>query len=632
MSFEPFVSFAPGRVCLFGEHQDYLGLPVIAAAIPLGCRLVVQPREDGVWTFQTPRLDVEWRCSVDNVSSQVKSTAPGAVDFLEAGLIEALSAGWNVRSGGDVLCHVDLPVQAGLSSSSALVVAWMLALARVSNVELTAEALAQWAHRVEVLHFGEPGGHMDHVSSALGGTHRIHSDWSVQRLRREDDWDWIVVDSGEPKDTRGHLTRCKTARLALVNAHGGQWCAPEDVDGWEGMSKEEQGLWRATWENLRLEAQAAEHWSTSADVPTWMSQHHAQLRDGLGLSTKKIERLGDAACAAGATGWKIVGSGGGGCGLAWVPKSHVAHVHEAVRRAGAAASWTVRESPGAWTAPWHAPLRPAVVLAAGRSSRMRNAQAMEGLSLTEEQRATLETLPKAMLPVGKDGRPFLAVLLERLVTEGVDAVCVVLSAEDATSEILLRPWIPKGCTLDIARQTVPEHQHKPQGTADAVQRGLEAHPEWKGVSVSVFNGDNLPPRGAIEKLHLTEHGTVAFARDALGLPPERTHAFAVFDVGKDGRVLELIEKPTEHEVAEVQDAHGDVWVSMNLFRMPYASFLKGCQHAPLNPERGERELPTAVMLAAERTGVTLQLLSFRGAFLDLTHPGDWRELTSRGVD
>ncbi len=24
---------APGRVCLFGEHQDYLGFPVIAAAI-----------------------------------------------------------------------------------------------------------------------------------------------------------------------------------------------------------------------------------------------------------------------------------------------------------------------------------------------------------------------------------------------------------------------------------------------------------------------------------------------------------------------------------------------------------------------------------------------------------------------
>ena len=25
----------PGRICLFGEHQDYLGLPVISMAIPL---------------------------------------------------------------------------------------------------------------------------------------------------------------------------------------------------------------------------------------------------------------------------------------------------------------------------------------------------------------------------------------------------------------------------------------------------------------------------------------------------------------------------------------------------------------------------------------------------------------------
>ena len=27
------ISKAPGRVCLFGDHQDYLGLPIIACAI-----------------------------------------------------------------------------------------------------------------------------------------------------------------------------------------------------------------------------------------------------------------------------------------------------------------------------------------------------------------------------------------------------------------------------------------------------------------------------------------------------------------------------------------------------------------------------------------------------------------------
>ena len=27
------ISKAPGRVCLFGDHQDYLGLPIIATTI-----------------------------------------------------------------------------------------------------------------------------------------------------------------------------------------------------------------------------------------------------------------------------------------------------------------------------------------------------------------------------------------------------------------------------------------------------------------------------------------------------------------------------------------------------------------------------------------------------------------------
>jgi len=625
--FEPFVSFAPGRVCLFGEHQDYLGFPVIAAAIPLGCRLVVQPRTDGVWTLRTPRLGFEWSCDVSEVGSKVESENPGPVEFLTAGLAEAVKAGWDVRCGGDVMCHVDLPLQSGLSSSSALVVAWVQALARVAGIALSPKTLAMQAHRVEVTHFGAPGGHMDHVASALGGTHRIHGDWKVERLEAVGQGVWVVVDSGQPKDTLGHLTRCKSDRLALVKKHGGNWCAPEELESWGQLTEQEQGLWRATWKNQELESWAAADWSSS-QLPVWMSEHHVQLRDGLGLSTEKLERLGQAARAAGAEGWKMVGSGGGGCGLAWVSEDKVLDVHEAVRGAGAASSWTVREAAGAWCAPWSKPTRPAVVLAAGKSSRMRNVEAMEALSLPTAQREMLAHRPKAMLPVGGDGRPFLALLLERLADEGVDEVCVVLSAEDHESEALLKPWLPAGCIVDVTRQTIPQGQTKPQGTADAVQRGLEAHPEWQGSSVSVFNGDNLPPQGAVEALHQTEHGTVAFARDALGLPPERAQAFAVFDTTAKGGVR-LIEKPMEQEIEAVRDGKGEVWVSMNLFRMPYQAFLDGCDHAPVNALRGERELPTAVMLAAEHTGTTLQVLPFRGAFVDLTHPGDWQDLTTQ---
>ena len=33
------ISLAPGRTCLFGDHQDYLGLPVIACAISRNIKL-----------------------------------------------------------------------------------------------------------------------------------------------------------------------------------------------------------------------------------------------------------------------------------------------------------------------------------------------------------------------------------------------------------------------------------------------------------------------------------------------------------------------------------------------------------------------------------------------------------------
>ena len=629
---QPFVSFAPGRVCLFGEHQDYLGLPVIAAAIPLGCRMVVEPQATGIWTVSTPQLNFTWSCVANEAARSTPEPQPDAAAFLRAGLQEALEAGWKVEGGGTVMCVVDLPLQAGVSSSSALVVAWMQALARVANVALTPLELARWAHKVEVAHFGAPGGHMDHVASALGGIHRIHPDWRVEPLDAPTDGAWIVVDSGEPKDTQGHLQRCKDQRLSLLEAHGGVWVDPENVDAFRDWPVEDQNLWQATWQNMQLEARAAHAWKAPDELATWMSAHHAALRDGLGLSTSRLEVLGNAAMEAGAWGWKVVGSGGGGCALVWCPESATQDIHQALRNAGARASWTLPVAQGAHCKPWNRPKHPAVVLAAGRSSRMKQGAELREAHWSQAERKALAQRPKAMLPVDNAGRPFLALLLERLKREGVDHVCVVRSCEDPGMPAELEAWIPKGLTVDFVHQTLPTGANKPLGTADAVQRGLEAHPEWQGLSVAVFNGDNLPPEGAVKLLHQTQQGAVAFARSALGLPEGRERAFAVFEGAPQTGVVRLLEKPTEQEVRRVADEEGEVWVSMNVFRLRYHAFLEGCRRAPLHPERKERELPKAAMLAAEMEGEPLEWLSFRGAFLDMTHPRDWRLIRQKISD
>ena len=48
---------APGRICLFGEHQDYLGLPVIAMAVDRDFRITHTPDDQTkLFRIHTPDL------------------------------------------------------------------------------------------------------------------------------------------------------------------------------------------------------------------------------------------------------------------------------------------------------------------------------------------------------------------------------------------------------------------------------------------------------------------------------------------------------------------------------------------------------------------------------------------------
>ena len=64
----------------------------------------------------------------------------------------------------------EIPINAGTSSSSALLITWLNVLNRMADAPrpLTPEQLAELAYRAEVLEFGEPGGMMDHYATAVG--------------------------------------------------------------------------------------------------------------------------------------------------------------------------------------------------------------------------------------------------------------------------------------------------------------------------------------------------------------------------------------------------------------------------------------------------------------------------------
>jgi galactokinase len=352
----PFCSIAPCRLCLFGEHQDYLNLPVIALSLPLYCRIHVTVTVTPTTNNRTIRLDIPQIPNNKSIAYDLNALPPinyDVPDFALAALHHAVDDGWEFPSERGAICvsTSDAPMRAGISTSSAFVVAWVQTLAILAGKgKLTPVELAQRAHRAEVTAFRHPGGTMDHITSAYGGLLRIgpgHNNFhdAVEILPNCSDFTWVLADSGQPKDTMRHLKRCKHARISLLQKLNGDWENPNHVQ----LTEEEETLRQATVINRDTEIRAYQKWTSTTDLSVfsgrelgqWMTQHHEALRDGLHLSTEILEAMKDASIQAGAYGFKLVGSGGGGCGVAWCTPHNASRVADAMKQAGATETWII---------------------------------------------------------------------------------------------------------------------------------------------------------------------------------------------------------------------------------------------------------------------------------------------------
>lgn len=334
---------APGRICLFGEHQDYLGLPVIAAAVSLRIRIDGRSRRD-----REVRLDLPDTGGRETFRLAGRLPYRHHRDYLRSAVNVMSREGFTWSGGFDAVVRGAIPINAGASSSSALVVAWVRFLALMSDGgrDLAPPEAARLAHQAEVVEFDEPGGMMDHVASALGGVAFI-------RFAPETAWEslpvpaghFVLGDSGEPKDTKAVLARSKGRVMMLLDRlrredpgftlEGAAASGASAVAG--VLSPEERMLLEGVFRNRRITLEAREILSVPGAEPARVGplllEQQAILRDLLGVSTPKIDRMLAAAVRAGASGGKINGSGGGGCMVALV-EGDPAPVAAAIAREG----------------------------------------------------------------------------------------------------------------------------------------------------------------------------------------------------------------------------------------------------------------------------------------------------------
>jgi len=321
---------APGRICLFGEHQDYLGLPVIAAAINL--RIWVEGRFDSTGMYAVDLPDMRERLEFPATFPQPYQRER---DYLRSVPNVLHRAGITLPRGLKARIWGNIPINSGTASSSALCVAWTRFLLCHSAGARPVDPfqLAKWAHQAEVLEFGEPGGMMDHVLAAVGGLCYVEfqPELAVQKLR-VDPGLFVLAESGEPKDTKAILARVRGGVEAALRKVGQadpsfdlRTATSRQLRRYgELVSEEELQLLEGAIANRDITRKAIAVLSrTSVDrrrLGALLFEHQQVLRDSLRVSTERIDLLVREAMQAGAYGAKLNGSGGGGALFAYAPE------------------------------------------------------------------------------------------------------------------------------------------------------------------------------------------------------------------------------------------------------------------------------------------------------------------------
>jgi galactokinase len=333
----------PGRVCLFGEHQDYLQLPVIASAISLRISITGRRQKERMITIDLPDLNDSETIDLNEPVNYDRER-----DYFKSSLNVLLREGYTFSDGFNCNVKGNIPINAGTSSSSALVVTWINFLTRMSDqsVILLPEQLAVYAHRAEVLEFSEPGGMMDHFSTAIGGIISIDfaPGLSVSKIGASLGT-FVLGNSLEPKNTKYILANVKdqiikidsTLRqidpgfslLNLRKSYLGDYAKYLTDGQFRLLSGTIEN--RDLTEAARTELQKAV--PNGKEIGRLMSRHQEILTEVLGISTPKINRMTEASLKAGAYGAKINGSGGGGCMFAYAPENPFG-VKEAIEEAG----------------------------------------------------------------------------------------------------------------------------------------------------------------------------------------------------------------------------------------------------------------------------------------------------------
>lgn len=267
-----------------------------------------------------------------------------------------------------------------------------------------------------------------------------------------------------------------------------------------------------------------------------------------------------------------------------------------------------------------------IILAGGASSRMKQPASATQLSTEEELQANQRT--KGLIGIGSEKRPLLDFLLNNAKKAGYKNIYFIVSKNN----ILFREFYGEkdrdndfnGLLISYAVQHIPEGRDKPYGTADALWQCLKQYPELIEESFSVCNSDNIYSVRALEAMRMLYdlNGFVSYDRDSLEFSMQKISRFALARLNEKNYLVDIIEKPDYTAVEKYRGKDGKLRVSMNLFKFTGNYIFPFVRDCPVNIQRNEKELQTAILNMLEKYPGTMKGVDIAEHVPDLTTKDD----------
>jgi galactokinase len=347
------VAIAPGRIELLGNHLDYNGGPVLAAAIDRFIVVAVDTQPSPERTVRAIAADApdEAVATLDArtlAGWRNASPPPQSLDYVRgllAGLQAPERASFRPRLPASIAIAGDVPIGFGVSSSAALCVSLALALADGFSGPQEIVLLAQEAeHRA-----GTPCGTMDQSASVSGGVIAFDgATLAVERLSPSlGDLVFAVADSGVERSlsTSSYPLRVAESRQALELARKQLGVTiphlaaitEEQLDALDRAGVLPEPLGKRVRHVVEETARVAEgraamlagDWTRFGHLMTASGRSSASLYE---ISHPRVEQLvAEALTVEGALGARMMGGGEGGSALVLVSRNAVPRLEETLR-------------------------------------------------------------------------------------------------------------------------------------------------------------------------------------------------------------------------------------------------------------------------------------------------------------